>query len=81
MQALAPYHTTMTEDDMTEYRHGSAYDRGSADSYYRRRRDPHYFKGATYQSERVTDLTPEQVEEYHRGYDDNERLGDHKDWY
>ena len=34
-------------------RHGGAFDRGSADSYYHRERRPHYFVGATYLSEEV----------------------------
>lgn len=61
-------------------RHGGPYDRGSADSYYRRPYRPHYFKGATYQSEIVTELTPEEIAEYKRGWDDNESIGDFKDW-
>jgi hypothetical protein len=63
-----------------EQRHGGLYDRGSADSYYGRPRNPHYFVGATYTSEKVTDLTAEQIAEYNRGYDDNEANGDKKDW-
>ena len=64
-----------------EQRHGGLYDRGSADSYYGRPRRPHYFVGATYTSQEVTDLKPEEVAEYNRGYDDNERNGDKKDWF
>lgn len=60
--------------------HGSPFDRGSADSYYHRPRDPHYYPLGTYNGERVTDLTPEQVEEYLAGYEYNERFGDKKDW-
>jgi len=63
-----------------EQRHGGLYDRGSADSYYGRPRRPHYFVGATYTSAEVTELTTEQIAEYNRGYDDNERNGDKKDW-
>lgn len=63
-----------------ENRHGGLYDRGGADSYYGRPRNPHYFVGATYTSEKVTDLTPEEIAEYNRGYDDNEAGGDKKDW-
>jgi hypothetical protein len=65
-----------------ETRHGSPYDRGSADSYYRRGRNPHYFKGDSYSSARVNykDMTPDEVEAYHAGYDDNEESGDHKEW-
>ena len=34
-------------------RHGGAYDRGSADTYYHRSPEPHYFTGATYQSTKI----------------------------
>jgi hypothetical protein len=61
-------------------RHGGPYDRGGADSYYRRGIRPHYYKDKTYQSERVTDLTEDEVAEYMRGYMDNQKLGDFKDW-
>ena len=45
-------------------RHGGAFDRGSADSYYHRPRNPHYFKGDTHNSALVEDLSPEEVEAY-----------------
>ena len=63
----------MTET-ITQYetRHGSAYDRGSADAWYGREFDPHYFVGATYQSDRVSlaDMTPEEIVAYTAGYRD-----------
>lgn len=63
-------------------RHGGAFDRGGADSYYWRPRRPHLFKGATYSSDEVLeeDMTPEEIEAYHAGYDWNEQNGDKKDW-
>jgi hypothetical protein len=63
-------------------RHGGPYDRGSADSYYRRGFQPHYFVGATYQSNAVTieNMTPEEIMAYKAGYDDNEEDGNFKDW-
>ena len=65
-----------------DQRHGSPFDRGSADSYYRRQRKPHYFIGATYQSPEVLEsaMTQEELEAYHAGYDWNEQFGDKKDW-
>jgi hypothetical protein len=60
--------------------HGSPYDRGSADSYYRRPFSPHYYPEGTYKGEKVVDLSPEQIEEYRLGFEENEELGDHKDW-
>lgn len=52
-------------------RHGGPYDRGGADYYYWRDRNPHYYKGATRQSELVEekDMTPEEIAEYNLGYD------------
>jgi hypothetical protein len=70
--------TTQKHDD----RHGSPYDRGSADSYYSRPYNPHYYKGATYSSDRVglDDMTAQEILAYYDGYYDNEKLGDKKDW-
>ena len=70
------------EHIVIDTRHGGPYDRGSADSYYRRGRNPHFFRGDSYQSERVTykDMTPDEIEAYNAGYDDNEEFGDYKEW-
>ena len=63
-------------------RHGSPFDRGSADSYYNRGECPHYYEGDTGTSRRITeeDMTEEEVEAYYAGYNENERLGDKKEW-
>lgn len=60
--------------------HGSLYDRGMADSYYRRGPGPHYGGVGGDSGEKVTDLTQEEKTEYLEGYRENERLGDHKDY-
>jgi hypothetical protein len=60
--------------------HGGPYDRGAADSYYGRPRKPHKYPRGTYNCPEVLDLTPEELEAYHAGYDDNEANGDKKDW-
>ena len=69
---------------MSDYdkRHGSPYDRGSADSYYGRPFEPHYFKGGTHLSEKVelADMTAEEITAYTRGFNDNEVLKNFKDW-
>ena len=69
---------------MSKYdeRHGGPYDRGSADSYYRRGYRPHYFVGATYQSQEILekDMTIEEIEAYAAGYEDNEADGNFKDY-
>ena len=61
-------------------RHGGLYDRGRADSYYSRPRNPHWYPNGTYKGDAVEDLTPAEVAEYLAGYEDNERNGDKKDW-
>ena len=66
--------------DNYDTRHGGPFDRGSADSYYHRGIDPHYFVGDTHSSERITDLTEKQLAEYMAGYEFNEQFGDKKDW-
>jgi len=63
-------------------RHGGAWDRGSADSYYGRPRLPHYYKGKSYYSERVdlVDMTLNEIEAYHTGYTENEEIGSKKNY-
>ena len=63
--------------------HGSPYDRGAADSYYRRDFNPHYFVGDTYRSQEITlvVMTGEELDEYTRGYKDNEASQNFKEWY
>ena len=70
---------TMKEIDK---RHGGAWDRGQADSYYGRPKSPHMFVKATYSSPIIlpADMTAEQIEEYNAGYEWNEKHGDKKDW-
>jgi len=56
--------------------HGSPYDRGSADAYYGRKKDPHWWPKGTYFGERIgiNSMTPLQIEEYHNGYDQSQRV-------
>ena len=65
-----------------DQRHGGPYDRGSADSYYDRPFNPHFYVGATMQSPRIEEacMTPDEIAAYHAGFDDNEESGDHKEW-
>ena len=71
-------------DDYKKFdnRHGGPFDRGSADSYYFRGITPHYYVGATYNSDRIDEenMTPTQIAEYMAGYEWNEKFGDRKDW-
>ena len=63
-------------------RHGYPYDRGMADSYYGRKRQPHYYPNGTYNEPRISgkDMTPNEVVAYNAGYDDNEEAGDKKEY-
>lgn len=45
----------IVKEERERARHGGPYDRGGADSYYGRRPNPHYYVGATYSSEEVTE--------------------------
>lgn len=61
------------------YKHGSPADRGSADAYYGRPPSPHYWPKGTKIGDKVErkDMTPEQIKEYHEGYDNQI---DRKEW-
>jgi hypothetical protein len=73
---------TDTHTSQYDTRHGGAYDRGNADSYYSRGYNPHYFKGDTAVTPRVEmkDMTAEEITAYTAGFNDNEQFGDKKDW-
>ena len=60
--------------------HGSFFDRGAADSYYDRIRDPHRGGVGGDSGPRIDATNFEEVEAYNAGYDYNERFGDKKDW-
>ena len=76
MQAEATYSAYYSQ------RHGGPYDRGTADSWYGREYNPHYFVGASYSSPRIelAQMTPAEIVAYTAGYTDNEASGDHKEW-
>lgn len=61
-------------------KHGSFFDRGSADSYYGRPRDPHRGGVGGMSGPRIVAETAEELEAYHAGYDWNEEQGNKKDW-
>ena len=52
-------------------RNGSLYDRGSADSYYQRPRNPHWWTANSEYGEKIVKLTQEEIFEYHLGYTEN----------
>lgn len=53
-------------------RHGGAYDRGSADAYYHRAPQPHYFTGDTHSSTKIeeVDMSEEEIAAYMAGYNE-----------
>ena len=63
-------------------RHGGPFDRGSADSWYSRGVNPHYYVGDTYSTEKVEreNMTVQEVEAYMAGYEWNEKFGGKKDY-
>ena len=61
-------------------RHGSLFDRGSADSYYGRIPKPHWYPEGTYKGVEVINLTQAEIDEYLAGYEWNELHGDKKSW-
>ena len=67
---------------MEDVKHGSPYDRGMADAYYGRRRDPHYWPEGTYKGHRIgwEHMSNDEIVEYNKGYDDQVAEGDFKDW-
>lgn len=60
--------------------HGGLFDRGSADSYYSRPPEPHWYPEGSYHGEKITDLNAAEIEEYLAGYDHNEQYGHKKSW-
>jgi hypothetical protein len=63
-------------------RHGGPFDRGTADSWYGRPKEPHYFVGATAVTAKVNikDMTESEVVDYLAGYEWNEDFGGKKEW-
>lgn len=56
----------------TDRGHGSPWDRGAADAWYHRPRNPHYFTDRTYASEKITEesMTMSEISEYLKGYEE-----------
>jgi hypothetical protein len=60
--------------------HGSPFDRGSADSWYSRARNPHKGGVGGLSGYRVESLTAAEIEAYDAGYEHNEQFGGKKDY-
>ena len=62
--------------------HGSPFDRGSADSWYGRPQDPHWYPEGTYNGNRIEskDMSIAELRAYFMGYEYNEQFGGKKDY-
>jgi hypothetical protein len=60
-------------------KHGDCFDRGSADAYYGRPFEPHWYPDGTGKGIRIvqSDMTAQEIAEYTEGY---ENETDRKDW-
>ena len=60
-------------------KHGSPMDRGSADRYYGRPYNPHWYPEGTGKGSRIElrDMTVDEIVDYTKGYNEEE---DRKDW-
>ena len=63
-----------------EQKHGNAFDRGSADNWYGRGRNPHKGGVGGNSGPRITELDDNELEAYHAGYGYNEQFGGKKDY-
>jgi hypothetical protein len=74
--------TNYTDRDKFNTRHGGPFDRGSADSYYGRGINPHYYVEGTSTSPKIEmeKMTKEEIADYMAGFEWNEKFGDKKDW-
>lgn len=67
-------------DNKFDRSHGSLFDRGRADSYYRRGTRPHYWPEGTGRGEEIVVTDEESIAEYMAGYNESEAKFDFKDW-
>ena len=74
-----PFYIIM-QTEKYDTKHGSPYDRGSADRYYGRGSEPHYYPNGTGNAPRVKveDMTQAELDAYHAGYDQET---DRKQWF
>ena len=73
---------TLESKQNYDTRHGGPFDRGSADSYYHRPRNPHFYVEGTGTSDRIdqSQMSPAEVQAYLAGYQWNEQFGGKKDY-
>ena len=82
LNLFAPANVSYDGTNEMSTANGAPYDRGGADSYYRRSFDPHYYAFGTGKGTRteMQDMTPEEIVAYTKGFNENEEAGDFKDW-
>lgn len=68
--------------EMFDSNHGSPFDRGSADSWYSRPREPHWYPTGSYNGDPIEsqDMSMAELRAYFAGYDYNEQHGGKKNW-
>jgi len=64
----------------TSNRHGGPQDRGSADAWYQRERNPHKYAGATGHGPEIKLTDSGEIAAYNKAFDDGMATGDHKEW-
>ena len=74
------YTEALKANKVFDQRHGSFWDRGSADSYYGRHRYPHRGGVGGDSGPRIEAVTEKEIVAYHAGYDFNEEYGDKKSY-
>ena len=74
------YKEKQQEIQMFDREHGSFFDRGAADSYYHRGRDPHRGGVGGESGPRIEATEPAEIHAYNAGYDYNEEFGDKKSY-
>ena len=59
---------------------GSPYDRGGADAYYGRQKDPHWYPLGSYNGKRVSclEMNAAQIEAYNAGYDNEDERKEYR---
>ena len=80
MERKMNYKEAREASKIYDQRHGSFWDRGSADSYYGRTRIPHRGGVGGDSGPRIEAIKPEDISAYHAGYDYNEQYGDKKSY-
>ena len=81
MMTFGPSTVAFEREDFSTV-HGSPFDRGTADSYYSRGEQPHWYPNGTGNLPRIesADMSMAELRAYFAGYRYNEFNGDKKEW-